>query len=46
MFNKKVKAQANRTAICSMCGLECLDKDSLDRHVDWAHREQQAAAKV
>ncbi len=46
MFNKKVKAPANRTAICSKCGLECLDKDSLDRLVDWAHQEQKGPTKV
>ena len=44
MFGKKKKSEANG-AVCQICGLDCHDKSSLARHIDWAHLAGQNPAK-
>jgi hypothetical protein len=44
MFGKKKKPEA-KGAVCQQCGLECGDKFSLERHIDWAHRAGQTPVK-
>jgi hypothetical protein len=43
MFGKKkVKTPEEKKAVCQICGLDCYDKLTLERHVDWAHKEQKS----
>jgi hypothetical protein len=36
MFNKKkTKITLEKKAVCPTCGLDCGDKFSLERHIDW-----------
>jgi hypothetical protein len=38
MFGKKkAKKPEEKGVVCQMCGLNCGDKFSLDRHIDWVH---------
>ena len=47
MFGKKKpKTVEEHKAICEICGLDCRDKDSLQRHLEWAHKEQKTTAKT
>jgi hypothetical protein len=43
--NKKSKVPRPKEAICEFCGLDCHDKDSLERHLDWVHKDQKSAPK-
>jgi hypothetical protein len=46
MFGKKkTNIQEGMKAVCQICGLDCRDKSSLERHVDWAHKEQRTTSK-
>jgi hypothetical protein len=36
MFGKKKKPE-EKGAVCQTCGLDCRDKSSLHRHIDWVH---------
>jgi hypothetical protein len=38
--SKKTKGQPVKKAVCELCGLDCQDKESLQRHLDWAHKDQ------
>ncbi len=39
MFGKKKpKVPGEKKAVCQECGLDCRDKDSLERHLAWAHK--------
>ena len=29
-----------KEGICPFCGYDCHDKESLDRHIDWAHKKE------
>lgn len=35
MFNKKKTKIMEKKAVCPTCGLDCGDKFSLERHIDW-----------
>lgn len=38
MFGKKkTKTLEDKKAVCQECGLDCRDKLSLERHINWAH---------
>ena len=38
MFGKKkIKTPEENKAVCQECGLDCRDKSSLERHINWAH---------
>jgi hypothetical protein len=37
MFNKKKIQIEQKKAVCQVCGLDCGDKSSLERHIDWVH---------
>jgi hypothetical protein len=41
---KKKTAEANKS-VCHICGLDCGDKSSLERHLDWAHKDQKSPEK-
>jgi hypothetical protein len=43
---KKPKTAEEKNVICQICGLDCRDKFSLERHVDWAHKEQRSPVKA
>jgi hypothetical protein len=43
--NKKSKVMRTKESVCEVCGLDCYDKDSLARHMDWAHKEQKGTPK-
>jgi hypothetical protein len=43
--SKKTKVVQDRKVICEHCGLDCQDKESLQRHLDWAHRDLNAPVK-
>jgi len=46
MFDKKTKKNAeDKSNVCQICGLDCRDKVSLERHVDWAHKAQKNSVK-
>jgi hypothetical protein len=46
MFGKKkTNTPEEKKAVCQICGLDCRDKLSLERHLDWAHREQRTPVK-
>ncbi len=46
MFSKKkMKTAEEKKYLCQIGGLDCRDKLSLDRHVDWAHKEQSSPVK-
>jgi transcription initiation factor TFIIIB Brf1 subunit/transcription initiation factor TFIIB len=46
MFGKKKgKTQEQAKTVCEICGLDCRDSSSLDRHMEWAHRDQKTAPK-
>jgi len=38
---KRKMAEANKS-VCHICGLDCRDKSSLERHLDWAHKTRKA----
>lgn len=41
MGKKDDKKEAKqKEGICPHCGYDCRDKESLERHVDWAHRHE------
>lgn len=41
MGKKDDKREAKHNeGICPVCGYDCHDKDSLQRHIDWAHKEE------
>jgi len=29
-----------KEGICPHCGYDCQDKESLERHIDWVHKEK------
>jgi uncharacterized C2H2 Zn-finger protein len=38
MFGKKkIKTPEEKKVVCQECGLDCRDKSSLERHINWAH---------
>jgi hypothetical protein len=41
MFGKKKKPE-EKGGVCQTCGLDCRDKSSLARHVEWAHRDKKS----
>jgi len=43
MFGKKKQPPAPTELKCPVCGFVCMDKSSMDRHIEWNHPE--AAAK-
>jgi uncharacterized membrane protein YvbJ len=43
MFGKKKPQE--KGAVCQQCGLDCGDKSSLARHIDWAHQAGKSLAK-
>jgi hypothetical protein len=46
MFGKKKpKTIEEKKAVCATCGLDCRDKSSLERHIDWAHASQTIPVK-
>ena len=50
MFGKKktntpIKIPEETNSVCQICGLDCRDKLSLQRHIDWAHKEQKTPSK-
>jgi hypothetical protein len=46
MFGKKkIKTLEEKKSVCQICGLDCQDKLSLERHIDWAHKEQKNPVK-
>jgi hypothetical protein len=46
MFGKKPpKSIETKKAVCQLCGLDCGDKFSLVRHIDWVHNEQKTTVK-
>ena len=41
MSRKTDKKEAKeKEAICPHCGYDCRDKESLERHVSWEHKEK------
>jgi hypothetical protein len=42
---KKIKGAEENKFICQNCGLDCRDKVSLERHLDWAHKDPKNAVK-
>ncbi len=42
---KKSPEQAKPKSVCQYCGLDCGDKMSLERHLDWAHKDQKPPVK-
>jgi len=42
---KKIKVSEENKYICQSCGLDCRDKVSLERHLDWAHKDQKSVVK-
>ena len=42
---KKTKGSEENKFICQNCGLDCRDKVSLERHLDWAHKDPKNAIK-
>ena len=44
-WKKKEKPTANNGIKCNVCGVECFDQHSLERHMDWVHKEAKIAAK-
>ena len=46
MFGKKnIKKPQGNEVVCQMCGLDCRDKGSLERHMDWAHAVAKSPVK-
>ncbi len=46
MFGKKKeKVPEEKKAVCPICGYDCGDKSSLERHIDWAHKDQKNSTK-
>ena len=46
MFWKKKENQgANKEIKCTICGVECFDQNSLERHLEWVHKEAKTLAK-
>jgi hypothetical protein len=45
MFGKKKKILEEKKVVCQICGLDCQDKLSLERHIDWAHQKQKGLVK-
>ncbi len=46
MFGKKkIKTLEEKKSVCQICGLDCRDKLSLERHIDWAHKDQKNPVK-
>jgi hypothetical protein len=46
MFGKKkMKTPEEQNSICPICGLDCRDKLSLERHIDWVHKDQKNPIK-
>ncbi len=43
-MNKKdkqaLKDAERKLAICPYCQLDCITKDDLQRHIDWAHKDK------
>jgi tRNA(Leu) C34 or U34 (ribose-2'-O)-methylase TrmL len=42
---KKTKGAEENKFVCKHCGLDCHDKVKLERHLDWAHKDQKNAVK-
>jgi len=34
-----------KEGVCPYCGYDCRDKESLERHVDWSHKEKKEEGK-
>jgi hypothetical protein len=45
MSDKKKKMPEANKSVCHICGLDCGDKSSLERHLDWAHKDQKNPEK-
>ena len=39
MSKKDKKEARQKEGICPYCNYDCHDKDSLQRHIEWAHKE-------
>ena len=42
---KKINEAEENKFICQNCRLDCHDKVSLERHLDWAHKDPKNAVK-
>ena len=42
---KKNKAAEEKNFVCQNCGLDCFDRVSLERHIDWAHQDNKNPVK-
>jgi hypothetical protein len=46
MSKKDDKREARqKEGICPICGDNCQDKESLQRHLDWAHKDKKDGLK-
>lgn len=45
MSKKDKKETKNKESICPYCQYDCQDKESLDRHIEWAHKKETEGAK-
>jgi len=49
MSKEEKRLAKSGEGVCPVCGYDCRDKESLQRHMDWAHRvvvEAEKAGKV
>lgn len=44
-WKKKGKSAAEKEIKCNVCGVECFDQNSLERHLEWVHKEVKIPAK-
>ena len=42
---KNTKKTVEKEAVCQTCGLDCGDRFSLERHIDWGHKLTKSAVK-
>jgi hypothetical protein len=47
MFSKKKikELEKKESTVCQYCGLNCYNQSSLERHLEWAHKEQKVTVK-